>query len=100
MNKTVDAKTVMLCWNPGYQGGEVALVAWPDRVRASRQDGLQMSTLACDGDFQAAEGEELNARLMCAALIAIVRDGCDPQLVHRTMLGIRQYRDCFPLDAR
>jgi hypothetical protein len=86
---TRSAKEVMLCWNPGT--AQVALVAWPDPVRAS--GAYQSSALACYSAVQKMTPEQLKVTCFIEAMHLIVRDGCDPVAVHQALLGVSEYVD-------
>jgi hypothetical protein len=92
MKRTV--KNTMLCWNPGT--AEVELIPWPDRTGASRQ--YRMSTLACNAGVQKKTFEQRKSLAFIEAMVLIIRDGCDPAAVHKTMLGLEEYRDGCPGD--
>lgn len=84
----------MLCWNPGT--AEVGLVPWPDRSRAS--DQYRMSSLACNVWMREKSFEVRKCYAFIEAMLAIIRDGCDPLAVHKAMLGLEEYRDGCPDD--
>jgi hypothetical protein len=82
-------KDKMLCWNPGTD--QVALVDWPDRIRAS--DKYEMTQLGCFTDFNKASFGVRKTLCFIEAMHLIVRDKCDPQAVHKAMLGMEEYLD-------
>lgn len=83
------AKTRMLCWNPGTD--QVALAKWPDERGWS--EPYLCTHLACWTHVRAASFEQRKAIVFQVAMTLIIRDGCDPQAVHRALLGLAEYRD-------
>lgn len=85
----MNAKDAMLCWNPGTD--EVALVPWPDTTDLS---GRYFGTaLACYTNVQKKDFEQRKAQVFIDAMHLIIRDKCDPMAVHKTLLGLDEYRD-------
>ena len=92
----------MVCWNPDdgafaslgemrdEPAGAVALVPWPDSAGVS--DAYAMSWGACDRAVHRAPAEDRKALVFIQAMHLIVRDGCDPEVVHRALLGLEEYR--------
>lgn len=87
-----DATDTMLCWNPG---GEVRLIPWPARRRAG---GFDFSALACCDDVRSASFRDRQVAVLAEALVAVVRDGCDPGEVHRACMSLDEYRAAMPAD--
>lgn len=85
----ISARTRMLCWTPGTD--EVALVPWPDVTR--RSDNYECSTLACNTDIQQGGFAYRKMAVFVEAVHLVIRDECDPQAVHRALLGLEEYRD-------
>lgn len=83
------AQQAMLCWNPGTD--EVALAKWPDERGLSQR--YAMTHLACWSYVRRATFDERKAIVFIEAMHLIIRDGCDPQAVHRALLGLEEYRD-------
>lgn len=94
MPKVFDATEVMLCWTPGT--ANVALVPWPDENRISST--YERSSLACFGEFRKLNFEQRKAQIFIEAMTLIIRDACDPEAVHLTLSGLREYRDGCPID--
>jgi hypothetical protein len=92
----MDFTNTMLCWTPG--GAHVALVPWPD-VRGL-SGAYARSVGACFADCRRADFETRKTLAFITAVQMIVRDGCDPQVVHRTLLNLAEYRDGCPDDMR
>lgn len=91
--RTRSAKTVMLCWNT--DSADVALVPWPDPKGLSCR--YQRTSMACYSEVQHMTFEQLKTQCFIEAMHLIVRDGCDPQAVHRALLGVTEYADgCAP----
>lgn len=70
-------------------GDEVALVPWPTDGRAEQ---LKRAGLACFEVIREANFEKRLAYCFVTAMRLLVRDGCDPQAVHRTMMELKEYR--------
>jgi len=85
MNAT--AKTHMLCWKPGTD--DVWLCPWPDPGDRSRG---YWTALACYTHVQHADARIRKMIVFVEAMHLIVRDRCDPQAVHRALLGLDEYR--------
>jgi hypothetical protein len=92
---TRSAKTVMLCWNANSD--QVGLVDWPDHNRSSNR--YDASTLACNSNVHEMTPEQLTAQCFIEAMHLIVRDGCDPQAVHRALCGVSEYQDGLSNDV-
>lgn len=84
-----NAKTHMLCWNPG--SAEVALIPWPDFRNLS--EPYSRSSLAAFSDLHDMDFSERRAKVFVEALHLIVRDGCEPAAVHRALSALAEYRD-------
>lgn len=87
------ATEVMLCWIPGTS--DVRLVPLPCRqpLRAAYS-----TALGCYRFVQEMNREQLQAHVFSVAMSLIVRDNCDPQAVHRALLGVAEYRDGCAVD--
>ncbi len=85
----MDARHTMLCWNP--DSNEVDLVAHPDLCGAS--DKYMMTALGCWSRFNEMNFEQRKAVIFIEAMHLIIRDGCDPDAVHRALLALDEYRD-------
>lgn len=83
-----DYTNTMLCWN---DRGDVALVPWPDTERRAQR--LTKSGGAAYSAVRNASFDERKTRVFIDAVHLIVRDGCDPHVVHRALLGLDEYRD-------
>ena len=92
----MNATNAMLCWNPGTD--QVALVPWPDHTRLSSR--YRMSTLACCAHFDGKSFEQRKCLVYITAMHLVVRDGVDPQAVHRALLELDEYRDGCANDMR
>lgn len=80
------AREAMALWEPG---GEVLIVPYPNTTGAG--DHLPYSALACYTGYTKASDAEVVLAVFCCALTMIVRDGCDPAIVHREFLKIDEY---------
>lgn len=85
----LNAQNAMLCWTPNTD--QVALVAWPEGVDASRK--FERSGLACYPEVRALPFEQRKTAVFIEAMHLIVRDGCEPKAVHAALLGLEEYRD-------
>jgi hypothetical protein len=85
---------VEVCWNPAT--AEVALLPWPDRLGRDRP--YLFTAGACETRVHDFTHLERQAYVLMQAVVLIIRDGCDPQAVHRALLGITEYRDLLPDD--
>lgn len=83
-----NATNTMLCWNPGTD--QVALVPWPGN------HNYACDTLACWGYIRDMDFEQRKTIVFIEAVILIVRDKCDPQAVHKALMGLDEYRDGLP----
>lgn len=83
----------MICWNPG---GEVALFPWPDTTRASKP--YRRTYGACCREVPGMDFEQRKLMVFIEAAVLIVRDRCDPQVVHQALLGLEEYVDGLPSD--
>jgi hypothetical protein len=82
----------MLCWNPG---GDVELFPLGD----TRADKYDMSSLATYRHIQQGSFEHRKTMVFIEGMKLIIRDGCDPQKVHKALLGLEEYRDGLPDDV-
>lgn len=84
-----NATNAMLCWN--INSSDVALVVWPDPANLS--GNYQRTGLACWKEVRKSSFEVRKAQVFIEAMHLIVRDKCDPEAVHRALLGLEEYRD-------
>jgi len=82
-------KDTMVCWNAGTD--QVALIPWPDYQ--GQGDEYMMSALACYSHVQDVTPEQQKMMAFIQAIHLIIRDKCDPEAVHKAMIGLREYRD-------
>ena len=102
MSEAMTIRNTMICWTPTYCGdaetvGQVALIDWPERVRAS--DRYAMSTGACESHVAKLNPLQRRQFVLSTALGMIVRDGMAPSVVHAALLPLVEYRDGLPEDA-
>ncbi|AWN43709.1 hypothetical protein [Methylobacterium durans] len=70
--------------------GQVVVVPFPDADGHAK--GFMMSTGASSSALQALPEDQRVARLFIDFNTLVVRDGLDPQAVHRAFLAIDEYR--------
>ncbi|MEA1832727.1 hypothetical protein U8607_11600 [Methylobacterium durans] len=70
--------------------GQVVVVPFPDAE--GRAKGFMMSAGASSSALQALPEDQRVARLFIDFNTLVVRDGLDPQAVHRAFLAIDEYR--------
>ena len=87
-------KSVGFFWNPGSD--QAAVFPLPDRDGRSRDPIRYRRWVTAHPDRSTQQNTQV---LLADALVAIVRDGCDPNAVHRALLGVREYCDALPKDA-
>ncbi len=93
-------RNTMVCWN-WEQKPElppVALIDWPD-VRGAGE-GYGMSEGACMMHMQKAGLLERRLYAYEMAMRLVVQYGIDPIEVHKTMMGLFEYRDSLADDSR
>lgn len=88
-----DLTDTMVCWN---LGGEVALVPWPASC------GEDRPYLYTDGAcwFHVQESPLAKRKLYALEIFMklTVAYKCDPQVVHKALLGLKEYRAAIPSD--
>jgi hypothetical protein len=92
--KQLDA---VIAWTPARwaelrpeTAGQVAVLALPDSAGAAKR--YMMRAGASSSALQALSEEARIARLFIDFQTLVVRDGLDPQAVHRAFLAIDEYR--------
>ena len=87
----------IIAWTPARwaelrpdTAGQVAVLPAPDTAGASKR--FMMRGGAGSSALQALTGEARIARLFIDFQTLVVRDGLDPQAVHRAFLAIDEYR--------
>ena len=83
MSKSI--KNYMVIWK---DGGFVELERWPARGPSKGK-----SWGACYASLQEASFEERKKAAFIQAVHMIVRDKCDPALVHRVLSELEEYQD-------
>jgi hypothetical protein len=84
----------VIWWTPG---GSAELFPFPPPPRA-RAAGYTMDAGASCIWVRTASTQELQQHVKALALALIIRDGVDPQVVHRCMWELKEYRDSTPED--
>lgn len=87
--KYPSAKNMMLCWN--LDSDKVKLIPWPDTTGHS--DRFERTSMGCFSATKKMTFEQLKTQCFIEAVHLIVRDGCNPQAVHRALIGCAEYRD-------
>lgn len=90
----IHAKNAVLCWNPGT--AEVAVTPYPDVFGLS--DRYQRTSMGVMTAVRSMGFEQAKLYCYIEAMHLIVRDGCDPQAVHRALLNVKEYVDACAND--
>lgn len=83
-----NATNTTLLWD--VKSGDVLLKPWPET------DGEHLnykSGLACYLPIQKATFEQRKLMVFIEAMHLVVRDGIDPQKLHKVMMELEEYRD-------
>ena len=80
----------MLVWNK--EDKKLKLIDWPDD-RNPDNKYYGSSTLACYTKVRKSTFEERKAYVFIEAVHLIVRDGLNHDDVHKTLMGLEEYRD-------
>ncbi len=88
--KTRNATNTMLLWDP--KTGNVVLQDWPETM-VNMSTMSYRSGLACYPGVREASFEKRKAIIFIEAMHLIVRDGIDPNKLHKVLLGLEEYRD-------
>lgn len=81
----------MICWNPNSD--QVSLIPWPDNADMQDRLSLSMSWGACNLFLHDLSFEVRKCEVFIKAMHLIVRDGVNPDAVHKAFLGIEEYLD-------
>ena len=101
---TLSITEVMICWSGTTYcynkatRGLIALIPWPDRCR--RSGVFDCSTGACELRVHELTRVQRQHFVLSTALGLIVDYGIDPELVHRALWPLKEYRDGLPPDSR
>ena len=87
MSKSI--KDYMVIWTTT---GEVGLQLFPSNGRLF-EHGWEKAWGACHNEIFKADFETRKALVFIQAVHMIVRDKCDPALVHRVLSELEEYRD-------
>ena len=92
-------RNTMICWNMDPKPGmpPVALVNWPETEGAA--DEYDMSEGACMTHIQKSSLLKRKVYAFEIAMKLVVQYGIDPVEVHRTMMGLFEYRDTLADDS-
>lgn len=89
----VKIEKAMLLYNCG---GEAVVIDHPGRGR--RRD-LKRSVGACFSEWSKMSKAQRLQQLYFCAWSAVVRDGVDPQVMHKALLVIPEYRQSIAIDV-
>lgn len=88
MSKSI--KEYMVIWTGD---GRVCLQKWPARGQRLFKGAFESSWGACDMEVQDATFEKCKTMIFIQAMHMIVRDKCDPQVVHCVLSELDEYQD-------
>jgi len=88
MSKSI--KEYMIIWTGD---GRVGLQKWPARGQRLFKGAFESSWGACCMEVQEANFEQCKTMVFINAMRMIVRDKCDPEVVHRVLSELEEYQD-------